>query len=72
VFSKLGTEALSLTEPHNEFLELCAVSTSGQLTEGEKKKLQERRQALPLHDTIKSGSATGAGIAAELRGDPKL
>jgi hypothetical protein len=32
---------LSLTEPHNEFLELCAVSTSGQLTEEEQKKLQE-------------------------------
>src|SRR5438876_9358450 len=26
---------------HNEFLELCAVSTSGQLTEEEQKKLQE-------------------------------
>jgi hypothetical protein len=32
---------LSLIEPHNEFLELCAVSTSGQLTEEEQKKLQE-------------------------------
>ena len=32
---------MSLTEPHNEFLELCAVSTSGQLTEEEQKKLQE-------------------------------
>jgi len=32
---------LSLTERHNEFLELCAVSTSGQLTEAEQKKLQE-------------------------------
>jgi hypothetical protein len=32
---------LSLTGPHNEFLELCAVSTSGQLTEEEQKKLQE-------------------------------
>jgi hypothetical protein len=32
---------LSLTEPHNEFLELCAVSTSGQLTEEEQKKLQQ-------------------------------
>jgi len=31
---------LSLTEPHNEFLELCGVSTSGQLTEEEQKKLQ--------------------------------
>jgi Anti-sigma-K factor rskA/Putative zinc-finger len=32
---------LSLTEPHNEFLELCAVSASGQLTEEEQKRLQE-------------------------------
>jgi hypothetical protein len=32
---------LSFSEPHSEFLELCAVSTSGQLTEGEQKKLQE-------------------------------
>lgn len=29
------------TEPHDEFLELCAVSTSGQLSEEEQKKLQE-------------------------------
>jgi len=32
---------LLLTEPHSEFLELCAVSTSGQLTDEEQKKLQE-------------------------------
>jgi len=32
---------LSLTEPHDEFLELCAASTSGQLTEAEHKRLQE-------------------------------
>jgi hypothetical protein len=32
---------LSPTEPHDEFLELCAVSTSGQLTEEEQKKLRE-------------------------------
>jgi DNA repair exonuclease SbcCD ATPase subunit len=32
---------LSRTKPHDEFLELCAVSTSGQLTEEEQKKLQE-------------------------------
>jgi anti-sigma factor RsiW len=31
---------LSLTEPHDEFLELCAVSTSGQLSEAEHKRLQ--------------------------------
>jgi hypothetical protein len=32
---------LSLTEPHDEFLELCAVSISGQLSEAEHKRLQE-------------------------------
>jgi hypothetical protein len=32
---------LSPTEPHDEFLELCAVSTSGQLTGEEQKRLQE-------------------------------
>jgi len=32
---------LSHTEPHDEFLELCAVSTSGQLTQEEQKKLEE-------------------------------
>ena len=32
---------MSHTEPHDEFLELCAVSTSGQLTENERKKLDE-------------------------------
>ena len=32
---------MSRTEPHDEFLELCAVSTSGQLTEEEQKRLQE-------------------------------
>jgi len=32
---------LSHTEPHDEFLELCAVSTSGQLTQEEQKKLDE-------------------------------
>jgi hypothetical protein len=32
---------LSPTEPHDEFLELCAVSTSGQLNEAEHKRLKE-------------------------------
>jgi Putative zinc-finger len=40
-FSNLGTGALSPTEPHDEFLELCAASTSGQLTGEEQKSLQE-------------------------------
>lgn len=32
---------MSHTEPHDEFLELCALSTSGELTEAEQKKLDE-------------------------------
>jgi hypothetical protein len=50
---------LSPTEPHNEFLELCAVSTSGQLTEEEQKRLQEHlvvcescRQALNQYEAV--------------------
>jgi hypothetical protein len=50
---------LSLTEPHDEFLELCAVSTSGQLTGEEQKRLQEHlavcqscREALPQFEAV--------------------
>lgn len=38
---------MSHTEPHDEFLELCAVSTSGQLTEEEQKKLDEHLLLCP-------------------------
>jgi Anti-sigma-K factor rskA len=48
-----ATGEWSEMDPHEEFLELCAVSTSGELTEGEQKKLKahlvecaECRQAL--------------------------
>ncbi|MFZ0796861.1 MAG: hypothetical protein WCA13_03355 [Terriglobales bacterium] len=50
---------MSQTEPHDEFLELCAVSTSGQLTEEEQKKLQEHlvvcqtcREALQQYEAV--------------------
>ena len=50
---------MSHTEPHDEFLELCAVSTSGQLTEEDQKKLQEHlavcsscRDALQQYEAI--------------------
>lgn len=50
---------MSRTEPHDEFLELCAVSTSGQLTEEEQKKLQEHlavcqscREALRQYEEV--------------------
>ena len=38
---------MSYTEPHDEFLELCAVSTSGQLTQEEQKKLEEHLAVCP-------------------------
>ena len=67
--------------PHDEFLELCAVSTSGQLSDAERKRLQEHlaicsecRDALRdfesvVHDTI---PGIGAEQASEqsLRIDP--
>lgn len=52
---------MSLTGPHNEFLELCAVSTSGRLTEDEQKRLQEHlavcqscREVLQQYETVVS------------------
>jgi len=62
---------LSPTEPHDEFLELCAVSTSGQLTEEEQKKLQEHlavcqscREALQQYEAV-VGQAIPAIAAKE-------
>jgi hypothetical protein len=50
---------LSHTEPHDEFLELCAVSTSGQLSEEDQRRLQEQlavcsscRTALQQYEAI--------------------
>jgi peptidoglycan hydrolase CwlO-like protein len=50
---------LSHTEPHDEFLQLCAVSTSGQLTEEEHQRLQEHlavcpscREALKQYESV--------------------
>jgi len=65
---------LSLTEPHNEFLELCAVSTFGRLTEEEQKRLREHlavcescREALQQYETVVSRAipAIAAGEASE-------
>lgn len=50
---------MSHTEPHDEFLELCAVSTSGQLTQEEQKKLDEHlavcatcREAIRQYESV--------------------
>jgi len=50
---------LSHTEPHDEFLELCAISTSGQLSEEDQRRLHEHlavcsscRDALQQYEAI--------------------
>jgi len=57
--SKAGAAALSQTEPHDEFLELCAASTSGELTDDEQKRLRDHlaicascREALRQYESI--------------------
>jgi len=40
-FSNLGVGALSQSEPHDEFLELCAASTTGELSDDEQKRLEQ-------------------------------
>jgi Anti-sigma-K factor rskA, C-terminal len=49
---------LSRTKPHDEFLELCAASTSGQLTAAEQKKLDEHLAVcLSCRDALKQYQA---------------
>jgi anti-sigma factor ChrR (cupin superfamily) len=64
---------LSLTGPHDEFLELCAVSTSGQLREAEQRRLGEHlatcpscREALKQFEAVvDQAAAMGATELAE-------
>jgi hypothetical protein len=58
---KLGAGSLSQTGPHDEFLELCAASTSGDLTDDEQRRLREHlaicascREALRQYESIVS------------------
>ena len=57
--SDLGAGALSHSEPHDEFLELCAASTTGELSDDEQKGLREHlaicascREALRQYECI--------------------
>lgn len=59
--SNLGAGALSQIEPHDEFLELCAASTTGDLSDDEQKRLQQHlavcvscREALRQYESIVS------------------
>ena len=58
---KLGAGALSQSGPHDEFLELCAASTTGELSDDEQKQLQQHlavcascREALRQYESIVS------------------
>ena len=71
---KLGAGALSQSGPHDEFLELCAASTSGELTDDEQKRLQEHlalcapcRKALRQYESIVSGVIPAIAASEEPR-----
>ena len=57
--SNLGAGALSQSGPHDEFLELCAASTTGELSDDEQKRLKQHlslcapcREALRQYESI--------------------
>jgi hypothetical protein len=69
---KLGAGALSQSGPHDEFLELCAASTSGELTDDEQKRLREHlaicascREALRHYESIVSDVIPAIAAAEE-------
>jgi DNA repair exonuclease SbcCD ATPase subunit len=63
--------------PHDEFLELCAVSTSGQLSEEEQNRLQEHlavcpacREALREYESVVNDAIPAIGAEQSSRIDP--
>src|SRR5208282_3205386 len=67
-------EVWSAMGPHEEFLELCAVSTSGELTEEEKTKLQKHLAGCPecreaLKEFQAAAEISGPLFAAEASGE---
>jgi len=63
--------------PHDEFLELCAVSTSGQLSEEEQNRLQEHlavcaecREALRQYESVVQDAIPAIGAEQSSRIDP--
>ena len=72
--SNLGAGALSQSAPHDEFLELCAASTTGELSNDERRRLEQHlavcascREALRQYESIVSDviPAIAAGEAPE-------
>src|SRR5260370_4279558 len=63
--------------PHDEFLELCAVSTSGQLSEEEQNRLKEHlavcadcREALRQYESVVHDAIPSIGSEQSARIDP--
>jgi len=72
--SNLGASELPQTEPHDEFLELCAASTTGELSDDERERLRRHldvcascREALRQYESIATEviPAIAAGEAPE-------
>ena len=68
---------MSRTEPHDEFLELCAVSTSGQLTEEEQNKLKRHlavcescREVLRQYQAVVDEAIPAIGALKQQEMDP--
>ena len=58
--------------PHDEFLELCALSTSGELTEEEQKRLQEHLAICPsCREAMKQYEAVVSKTIPALAPDPE-
>jgi DNA repair exonuclease SbcCD ATPase subunit len=63
---------LSRNPPHDEFLELSAVSTSGQLTEAEEKRLQEHLEVCPsCREAMKQYESVVSETIPALAPDPE-
>lgn len=69
---KLGAGALSRNPPHDEFLELCATSTSGELTGEEQKRLRGHLEVCPsCREAMKQYEAVVSKTIPALAPDPE-
>jgi hypothetical protein len=73
----VGAGTLLPSGPHDEFLELCAISTSGHLSEDEHTRLQEHfavcpacREALREYESIASNAIAAIGAEQSSRIEP--
>ena len=67
-----GAGALLQSSPHDEFLELCALSTSGELTGEEQKRLQDHLEVCPsCREALKQYEAVVSKTIPALAPDPE-